>query len=68
MAKFVITEVWTRSRVVEAANQSDALEVGAPEHYPFKAPNTAMEEDVYVELEPKDIDLNLSNWHATEVP
>jgi hypothetical protein len=31
MAKFVVYEVWTRARIVEAVNHRDAYKVGEPQ-------------------------------------
>ena len=31
MPKYVVYEIWTKSRIVEAKNESDAYDVGEPE-------------------------------------
>ena len=68
---FVITEIWTRSRVVTAANKSAALEQNEPQVLrQLVAPDAAeLDENGTFELDVvKDLDFNLSNWHVTEVP
>lgn len=68
MPKFVITEIWTRMRVVSAQDEEQALEKGDPEKFPFEVtvdPGALEGDCIYVYVD--GLGLNLSNWHATEV-
>ncbi len=67
---FVVTEIWTRSRVVTAKSATWALRKGDPDEHPLlaDAPDAdAIRADGKFEVAGADLGLNLSNWHATEV-
>ena len=66
MPKFVIYEVWTRSRVVTARSESEALTKGEPDKHPFIVDASGRTNQYgTMEVDPKeDLDLNLANWHA----